>query len=310
MQRTLLFTTSAYTYFEPALLAVAPFEVGAVERKSFPDGERYLRLEADSWGRDVVLLGGTPSDLDWLEVYDLGCAISRAGARSLSIVMPYFGYATMERAVRRGEVVTAKTRARLISSIPACEAGTRIFLFDLHTDGIEFYFNDEHVTHHVYGAPVITAHIRKMMADRAYVLGATDAGRAKWVESLSRQLGVDPAFVYKRRDPGSGAISLTGVNADVSNREVVIYDDMIRTGSSLLQAAEAYAKAGASKVHAVTSHLVLPQGALGRLQGSGLLASISGTDSHPGSMQLANVPGAVSSIAELFAKALEISFRR
>jgi ribose-phosphate pyrophosphokinase len=206
--------------------------------------------------------------------------------------------------------VTAKTRARLISSIPACEAGTRIFLFDLHTDGIEFYFNDEHVTHHVYGAPVITAHIRKMMADRPYVLGATDAGRAKWVESLSRQLGVDPAFVYKRRDPGSGAISLTGVNADVSNREVVIYDDMIRTGSSLLQAAEAYAKAGASKVHAVTSHLVLPPGALGRLQGSGLLASISGTNSHPGSMQLAAVPGAVTSIAELFAQALEISFRR
>ncbi len=310
MQRTLLFTTSAYTYFEPSLLGVAPFEVGAVERKSFPDGERYLRLEADSWGRDVVLLGGTPSDLDWLEVYDLGCAISRAGARSLSIVMPYFGYATMERAVRRGEVVTAKTRARLISSIPACEAGTRIFLFDLHTDGIEFYFNDEHVTHHVYGAPVITAHIRKMMGDRPYVLGATDAGRAKWVESLSRQLGVDPAFVYKRRDPGSGAISLTGVNADVSSREVVIYDDMIRTGSSLLQAAEAYAKAGASKVHAVTSHLVLPPGALGRLQASGLLASISGTNSHPGSMQLAAEPGAVSSIAELFAQALEISFRR
>ncbi|NUO51417.1 MAG: ribose-phosphate diphosphokinase [Polyangiaceae bacterium] len=310
MERTLLFTTSAYTYFEPALLAALPFEVGSVERKSFPDGERYLRLEADSWGRDVVLLGGTPSDLDWLEVYDLGCAISRAGARSLSIIMPYFGYATMERAVRRGEVVTAKTRARLISSIPACEAGTRIFLFDLHTDGIEFYFNDEHVTHHVYGAPVITAQIKQMMGDRPYVLGATDAGRAKWVESLSRQLGVDPAFVYKRRDPGSGAISLTGVNADVSSREVVIYDDMIRTGSSLLQAAEAYAKAGASKVHAVTSHLVLPPGALGRLQGSGLLATISGTNSHPGSMQLAGTPGAVSSIAELFAKALEISFRR
>jgi ribose-phosphate pyrophosphokinase len=309
MQRTLLFTTSTYTYFEPALLAAAPFERGTVERKSFPDGERYLRLEADSWGRDVVLLGGTPSDLDWLEVYDLGCAISRAGARSLSIVMPYFGYATMERAVRPGEVVTAKTRARLISSIPACEAGTRIFLFDLHTDGIEFYFTDDHVTHHIYGAPIITAHIRKLMADRPYVLGATDAGRAKWVESLSRQLGVDPAFVYKRRDPTSGKISLTGVNADVTGREVVIYDDMIRTGSSLLQAAQAYRNAGASAVHAVTSHLVLPPGALERLQSSGLLASVGGTDSHPGSTQLASDPGAVSSIAELFARALEISAR-
>jgi ribose-phosphate pyrophosphokinase len=107
MRSVLLFTTSAYAYFEPRLMAEGPFEPGAIERRSFPDGERYLRLDADSWGRDVVLLGGTPTDLDWLEVYDLGCAISRAGARSLSIVMPYFGYATMERAVRPGEVVTA-----------------------------------------------------------------------------------------------------------------------------------------------------------------------------------------------------------
>ena len=66
----------------------------------------------------MVLLGGTPTDLDALEVYDLGYAISRAGAHSLSLVMPYFGYATMERAVRPGVVVTAKTRARLISAIP------------------------------------------------------------------------------------------------------------------------------------------------------------------------------------------------
>ena len=114
----LLFTTAAYAYLQPAFLAAGDFEVGTVERKHFPDGERYLRLDADSWGRDVVLLGGTPTDLDWMELYDLGCGIARAGARSLSIVMPYFGYSTMERAVRPGEIVTAKNRARLVSAIP------------------------------------------------------------------------------------------------------------------------------------------------------------------------------------------------
>ncbi len=310
MKEPLLFTTSQYAYFEPALFAAGHFERGAIARKSFPDGERYLRLDADSWGRDVVLLGGTPTDLDWLELYDLGCAISRAGARSLSIVMPYFGYATMERAVRPGEVVTAKTRARLISSIPTCEAGTRVFLFDLHTDGIEFYFGDDHVTHHLYGAPVVTEIIRERMAGRSYLLGATDAGRAKWVESLARQLGVDPAFVYKRRDEGSGEVSVSGVNADVAGREVVIYDDMIRTGSSLVQAAKAYLHAGASKIHAVASHLVLPADALARLEESGVFASISGTDSHPASQKLASRPGAVRTIAPLFARALEISSHR
>lgn len=312
MPEPLLFSISQYNYFEPKLLASGRFERGAIERKSFPDGERYLRLDADSWGRDVVLLGGTPTDLDWLEVYDLGSAISRTGARSLSIVMPYFGYATMERAVRRGEVVTAKTRARLISSIPTCEAGSRTFLFDLHTDGIEFYFGDGHVTHHLYGASIITAMIRERMGDRPYLLGATDAGRAKWVESLARQLGVDPAFVYKRRDATTGDVSVSGVNADVRGREVVVYDDMIRTGSSLIQAGEAYLAAGASKIHAVASHLVLPPGALERIEASGVFSSISGTDSHPGSQQLSASPRAdrtVCSVADLFLRALEISAR-
>jgi ribose-phosphate pyrophosphokinase len=310
MKDPLLFTTEAYAYLEPSFLASGRFERGSIERKRFPDGERYLRLVDDSWGRDVVLLGGTPHDLDWLEVFDLGCAISRAGARSLDIVMPYFGYSTMERAVKRGEVVTAKTRARLLSSIPTCDAGVRIFLFDLHTDGIEFYFDDSHVTHHLHGTPVVTQAIRGLVGDRPYVLGATDAGRAKWVEGLSKTLGVDPAFVYKRRDPRTGEVSLTGVNADVRGKDVVLYDDMIRTGSSLLQAARAYREAGALRCHAVASHLVLPPGALERLRSSGVLDSIVGTDSHPGSQQLADTPGALCSVAPLLAEALHLSTKR
>jgi ribose-phosphate pyrophosphokinase len=305
MNKKLLFTTPAYEYLRPSFLAAGDFEVGEIERKIFPDGERYLRLVADSWGRDVVLLGGTPTDLDALEVYDLGYAISRAGAHSLALVMPYFGYATMERAVRPGEVVTAKTRARLISAIPSCDGGMRVFLFDLHTDGIEFYFDDSHVTHHLYGAPLVTAAIRRHMAGRAFVLGATDAGRAKWVQSLAHTLGVEPAFVYKTRDAQSGSLGITGINADVRGREVVVYDDMIRTGSSLLQAGRAYLAAGATAVHAIASHLVLPPGSLDVLRAAGVFGSILGTDSHPGSQQLAAVPGAVTSVAELMVKALD-----
>lgn len=302
--RKLLFTIQSYAYLEPRFLAAADFERGEIERKMFPDGERYLRLAVETEGRDVVLLGGTPTDLDTLELYDLGYAISRAGARSLSVVIPYFGYATMERAVHPGEVVTAKTRARLISAIPPCEAGTRVFLFDLHTDGIAFYFSDSHVTHHVYGAPLITAAIRRRMANRPFVLGATDAGRAKWVQSLAQTLGVEPAFVYKRRDAGQGTLSITGINADVRGREVMIYDDMIRTGSSLLQAARAYLAAGATAVHAIASHLVLPGDSLEKLQRSGVFQSISGTDSHPASLQLSSDPDALTSVAELLTSAL------
>jgi ribose-phosphate pyrophosphokinase len=307
--KRLLFSIASYAYLEPELLAgpAGPrFDRGEVERKTFPDGERYLRIVDETRGRDVVLLGGTPTDLDWLELYDLGCAISRAGARSLSIVMPYFGYGTMERAVLRGEVVTAKTRARLISAIPPCEAGTRIVLFDLHTDGIEFYFDDDHVTHHIYGAPIITAAVRALMGDRPYVLGATDAGRAKWVESLARSLHVEPAFVYKHRDSSSGALAVTGINADVSGKEVVMYDDMIRTGSSLVQAGRAYLAAGATKVHAIATHLVLPAQSLEKIHATGVLSSVSGTNSHPGSQKIAATsPGSVLSVAALLVNALD-----
>jgi ribose-phosphate pyrophosphokinase len=304
--RKLLFTIKSYEYLEPRLLAAGDFERGILERKTFPDGERYLRIATETQARDVVLLGGTPTDLDALEVYDLGCAIARTGARSLSLVMPYFGYSTMERAVKPGEVVTAKTRARLFSAIPSCEGGTRVFLFDLHTDGIEFYFDDAHVTHHIYGQALITEAIHARMGGGGFVLGATDAGRAKWVQSLAQSLGVEPAFVYKRRDPSSGNLKLTGINADVRGRPVMLYDDMIRTGSSLLQAGRAYLGAGATEVHAIASHLVLPEGSLEKLQSSGVFKSISGTDSHPGSQQLDSA-GTVFSIVGLLATAINRS---
>lgn len=286
MQRRLLFTIPSYAYLEPAFLAAGDFERGAIERKNFPDGERYLRILPDLHGRDVVLLGGTPSDPDWLDVFDIACGIARGGARSLFIVMPYFGYQTMERAVKPGEVVVAKTRARLLSAIPAPEGGTHLFLFDLHTDGIEFYLDDRILSRHIYGAPIITAKIAERMKGKTFVLGACDAGRAKWVQSLARDLDVEPAFVYKRRDATSGGTSVTGINADVKGKEVVVYDDMIRTGSSLVQAGRAYLAAGATRVHAIVSHLVLPGDALEKLRASGVFASIMGTDSHPGSQKL------------------------
>lgn len=299
----LLFSIPSYAYLEPAFLAAGDFQRGETERRYFPDGERYLRILADLWGRDVVVLGGTPTDVDWLEVFDLASGIARAGARSLAIVMPYFGYSTMERAVRPGEVVVAKTRARLLSAIPAPEGGTRVFLFDLHTDGIEFYLDDSVLARHLYGAPCITAKIRERMGDVPFVLGACDAGRAKWVQSLAHDLGVEPAFVYKRRDPASGGTAVTGVNADVRGREVVIYDDMIRTGSSLVQAAKAYLAAGAVKVHAIASHLVLPGDAIDKLRASGVFSSIMGTDSHPGSQKLPKDD--VVSIAPMLASCIE-----
>jgi phosphoribosylpyrophosphate synthetase len=122
------------------LAALCEVDSGDVETSFFPDGERYSRIMTSVDGREVVVIGGTISDADTLELYDLASAIVKYGARRLTVVIPYFGYSTMERAVKRGEIVTAKTRARLLSSIPQAGAPNRVLLLDLHAEGIPYYF--------------------------------------------------------------------------------------------------------------------------------------------------------------------------
>ncbi|WP_428263372.1 ribose-phosphate diphosphokinase [Haliangium sp.] len=298
----LLYATHAYRYLYDELCAHQAFEPGQIEHKHFPDGERYQRILTPCDDRDVVLLGGTISDLDTLELYDLACALVYYGARRLSLVIPYFGYATMERAVRPGEVVKAKIRARLLSSIPTAAMGNRVFLFDLHVSGITHYF--EHETHplHLYGKPIIARLARELGGDD-FVLACTDAGRAKWVSSLANDLGVDAAFAYKRRLDGART-QVAGVSAHVAHKRVVIYDDMIRTGSSLLGAAQAYRDAGAVDVIALCTHGVFPGDALERLRQCGLLSQVACTNSHPRALALAGDFLRVESIAPLLGERL------
>jgi ribose-phosphate pyrophosphokinase len=266
----------------PAFAAAAGATLGSLERRFFPDGERYLRYLDDVRGHDVVILGGTVSDQDTLELFDLSGSVVRYGARSLTLVVPYFGYSTMERAVKYGEVVTAKARARLLSAIPQASFGNSIVLLDLHSEGMPFYFSDAIQARHVYAKPLILDSISKLGGD-GKVLAATDSGRAKWVESLARDAGLPAAFVYKRRISGDET-QVTGVNADVKGRDVLLYDDMIRTGGSLMGAARAYQAAGAANIFALTTHLLPPDGALEKIQQSGLFQKLIATNSHPRSI--------------------------
>jgi ribose-phosphate pyrophosphokinase len=126
--------------------------------------------------------------------------------------------------------------------------------------------------------------IRRVGGDD-FVLGATDAGRAKWVESLANDLGVEGAFIFKQR-LDDGTTRVAALNAEVRGRKVVIYDDMIRTGGSLIGAAKAYFDVGASSIAAVATHGVLPGEALRRLKESGLFTHIVCTDSHPRAVEL------------------------
>lgn len=281
----LLFSTERYAYLREKLCREGNFEEGQVEVRVFPDGERYQRLKTNPDARRVALIGGTVSDSDTLELYDLACALSKLGAYSLTLIVPYFGYSTMERAEKPLEIVTAKTRARLLSAIPPAGMANRIAMVDLHTPGLPHYFEGCVQTCHLSARPVILEACKELGGDN-FVLACTDAGRAKWVESLANDLEVGAAFILKRRLDGEN-VEIAQVQADVRDKNVVIYDDMVRSGGSLIQAAKAYREAGAAEVTAIVTHGVLPGEALQKLADSKALERLVATDTHPQSVTLA-----------------------
>jgi ribose-phosphate pyrophosphokinase len=154
-----------------------------------------------------------------------------------------------------------------------------------------------HVTARSLFAEAIRAH-----APGGCVVASADAGRAKYVEALANDLRTDASFVFKRRD--AGGTRVLAVSARVAGQHVMLYDDMVRTGASLLAAAEAYRDAGASRITALATHGVLPGDALGRLERSGLFDRLIVTDTHPRARELAGGFLEVRSVVPLLATAL------
>ncbi|HET9155423.1 MAG TPA: ribose-phosphate pyrophosphokinase-like domain-containing protein, partial [Myxococcaceae bacterium] len=124
----LIFSTAADAVLAEKLSALGVGVPGDIERETFPDGERGLRLVSRVADSDAFLVGGTGTDADTLELYDLACALVECGVHALTLVVPYFGYSTQERPSNEGDSVTAKTRARLLSSIPLPDGGLRVLL--------------------------------------------------------------------------------------------------------------------------------------------------------------------------------------
>lgn len=298
----ILFAIQSYQYLlEETLSHTSHIQKGEISVKYFPDGERYQRILTDVKEQDVIIIGGTPNDSDTLELYDVACSCAKYGAKSLTLVIPYFGYSTMERAVKTGEIVTAKTRARLLSCIPQTQYFSIVFL-DLHTEGLPHYFENHVRPIHLYAKPLIIEACHEL-AGNDFVLACTDAGRAKWVESLANDMQVNGAFVFKRRLSGENT-EVTSINADVRGKKVIIYDDMIRTGGSLIKSAQAYKDAGATDIFAITTHGLFSQNALVRIQQSGLFEKVVSTNSHPNALPLAGDFLIVKSLGKLLAGSL------
>ncbi len=222
--KPILFATSSYGYLQAAMLRSRRFTAGELARgiakdgspiledKAFPDGERYHRIMTDVTDREVVLLGGTIDDRETMELLDVGQALVEQGALSLKLVVPYYSYSTMERPVNPGEVVKAKTRARLISAIPRASFGNKIYLVDLHTEGLPYYFENGLVAKHVYARDLIIGAVadlaRQWQEQSGKALRATTRTATKKVKPETVKLRACPAPSLDQMLGGGNGASL------------------------------------------------------------------------------------------------------
>ncbi len=298
MQKLFFFSRS-YEYMVHA--QASSFENGIIEYRTFEDGEFYQRIISDVRGREVVIVAGTISDTDTMELYDIASGCAQYGALSIELVIPYFGYSTMERATHYGEIVKAKNRATLLSEIPRTSLGTKVYLFDLHSEGIPYYFDSNIHTFHLRAEDIW----KQWIADLSkpdIVIGSTDAGRAKWVEKLAQDTQSEAAFIYKKRT--KDGVTLSAINADVNQRSVVIYDDMIRSGKSMIQAIKSYQNQGAKEIFVIATHGLMENKCVKQMYDLGV-KRIAVTNSHPNTQHFTDDHVEVLDIASLITSVIE-----
>jgi len=282
MKNLVIYSTEDSAYFAELIgraLGIAPSKI---KRNIFGDGELYHRLnisdKSELFGKTVIFVSSTQSDKSFDELEKIGQALAEAGTRRRIFVIPFFGYSTMERAVLPGEMVSAKINARRLSNIANTDRGNVFLLLDLHVSGILHYFEGDCLRYELSAAELFSQAINELKL-KNFVFGTADLGRTKLVEIFANQYKTEIVFVRKTRD--FKKIQVTNVIGEVKGKTIIIYDDMTRSGGTLIQAAKAYLNNGAKEVYAVLSHLALNnESIIKRLEKSPIKKIIT-TNSHP-----------------------------
>ena len=300
-----ILSSEKYEYLKQNILKrVDCFNNVRIETETFPDGEHYWKIvnSEQLCHKPAVYIAGTVNDESIFELYNIASTLVREQCSSLHIVIPYFGYSTMERAVKEGEVVTAKNIANLISSIPQAPLGNFVYMMDLHSLGTQYYFENTIHPIHLTSWNVIKDMLKQF--DKNIVLASTDMGRAKWIEKMGNELHLETAYIMKKRLSGSKT-EVVALNAEVKNKDIVIFDDMIRSGTSLIHAAEAYKNAGAKDIYVITVHGIFVPGALDKLKSCGIIKNILCTNTHINAHKMSDEFVKVYDISKVIAERLE-----
>ncbi len=270
--------------------------LGAATVGQFADGETRVELGCNVRGRDVYVIQSScsPANHHIMEAVIIADAARRASAKTVNLVMPYFGYARQERKSAPRTPITAKLVADLISAAGV----SRLVTMELHTGAIQGFFNIP--VDHLFAKPIFSTYFRKT---ENMLMVSPDAGGVERTRALAKMFDCGLAIIDKRRDrPNeSNVMNLIG---EVKGKDCIIVDDICDTAGSLTKAAQALMDEGALSVRACVSHPVLSGPAVERIEKS-MLKEFVCTDSIPLSPEAKKCKKIVQlSIAELLGKAL------
>ena len=244
--------------------------------RRFADEEVFIEIHENVRGEDVFVLQSTsfPANDNLMELLIAIDALKRASARRITAVVPYFGYARQDRKPGPRTPISAKLVANLITQAGA----DRVLAVDLHAGQIQGFFDIP--TDNLFAAPVMAADIQARYGDKDLMVVSPDVGGVVRARALAKRLDNAPlAIVDKRRDrPGESEVM--NIIGDVKGRHCVLIDDIVDSGGTLCNAADALLEQGAASVAAYITHGVLSGGAVARVDGSQLTELVV-TDTIP-----------------------------
>jgi ribose-phosphate pyrophosphokinase len=245
-----------------------PLTKAAVRR--FADMEIFVEIQENVRGEDMFVIQSTsfPANDNLMELLIIIDALRRASARRITAVLPYFGYARQDRKAGPRTPISAKLVANLIT-----EAGAnRVLTVDLHAGQIQGFFDIP--TDNLFAMPVIVKDINDALGSGDHLMVVSpDVGGVVRARALAKRLGCDLAIVDKRRER-AGVSEVMNIIGDPDGRSCILIDDIVDSGGTICNAAEALVKAGAKEVFAYASHGVLSGGAVARIQNSALKSMV------------------------------------
>jgi ribose-phosphate pyrophosphokinase len=271
--------------------------LGEIMVSRFSEGEIRIKINEDVRGRDIFLIQPTcpPVNDNVMELLIILDAFRRASARRITVVLPYYGYARQDRKDQPRVPITAKLMANIIT-----EAGAdRVLTMDLHAQQIQGFFDIP--VDHLYAFPVIASYFRKKKLKNLTVV-SPDVGGIKMARAYAKGLDADLAIVDKRRS-GPNEVEAMNLIGEVKGKTVLIPDDMIATGGSLVEAVNALVKFGAKDIYASCTHAILSGNAVEKLKKS-VLKEVVVTDTIPIPLEKRIDKITVLPVAPLFGEAI------